>query len=301
MDIVAFEPGLAESLARCYNALVEPVPECSPVPAERFASPDALRHKRLRDEEIAVAREGGEAIGFVHVGIARPAKDHDEPQGEPGVIRFLSYPVGRRPVGQALLEWAEDWMRERGRDTMVSWEAQLRYRFYHFAHAHLSERIGHVCALMGMNGYLEFNGELYLTWRNFAPPQLERPPLDFDLKAEWEEGRSDKRLAVRAMQGQQEVGFCHMKLLGHSPSPDGSRWCHCGELSVSERLQGNRLGLFLLSSALHEMRKAGCEHAAITTGGKNYRAQLMYTNMGFQVSDYTVVFRKELEAKRAQG
>ena len=83
MDIVAFEPGLAASLARCYNTLVEPVPECPPVPAERFASPEALRHKRLRDEEIAVAREGGDAIGFVHVGIALPAKHHDEPQGEP--------------------------------------------------------------------------------------------------------------------------------------------------------------------------------------------------------------------------
>ena len=294
MDIVAFEPSLAESVARCYNDLIEPVPECYPVSAERFADLDALRHKRLREEEIAVAREGGEAVGFVHVGIARPANHRDEPKGEPGVIRFLSYPVGRRPVGQALLEWAEDWARERGRDTMVAWEAQLRYRFYHFAHAHLSERIGHLRALMGMNGYAEFNSELYLTWPNFEPPNLEPPPLDFDLKAEWEERANDKRLAVRAMQGQQEVGFCHMKLLGHSPSPDGSRWCYCGELSVTERVQGNRLGLFLLWSALHEMRKAGCQHAAITTNGKNYRAQLMYTNMGFQVSDYTVVFKKEL-------
>jgi len=301
MDIVAFEPGLAESLARCYNALVEPVPQCYPVPAERFASPAALRHKRLRDEEIAVAREGTDAIGFVHVGIALPANDYEEPQGEPGVIRFLSYPVGRRPVGQALLEWAEDWARNRSRDTMVAWEAQVRYPFYHFGHAHLSERIGHVRALMGMNDYHEIGGELHLTWRNFAPPKLDRPSLDFDLNAEWEEGTTGKRLAVRAMRGQQKVGYCHMDLPEQSPSPDASRWCYCAELSVAQRLQGKRLGLFLLSSALHEMRKVGCDHSAITTGWRNYRAQLMYTNMGFQVSDYTVVFRKELETKRAQG
>ena len=61
MDIVAFEPGLAASLARCYNTLVEPVPECPPVPAERFASPEALRHKRLRDEAIPDPREGTDA------------------------------------------------------------------------------------------------------------------------------------------------------------------------------------------------------------------------------------------------
>jgi GNAT superfamily N-acetyltransferase len=297
VQIVRFEPNMASGVAQCYNDLIEPVPECYPVLAERFRSLAALSHRRMRDEEIMVARADGDVVGFVHVGIALPAKDDEEPKGEPGVIRFLSYRVGQRGVGQALLEWAEGWMRERQRDAVVAWEAELRYPFYHFGYAHLSERIGHVRGLLGMNGYREMGGELYFTWPDFTPPQVERPPFDFDLKAEWREGPSAKWLSVVAMQGEAKVGHCNMDLREESPAPEAKEWCYCDALWVTERLQRKRLGTFLLATALDEMRKTGCKHAAISTGGTNYRAQLMYANMGFQVVDYTVVFRKELEGR----
>jgi len=294
MEIVPFEPNMAAGIARCYNQLIAPVPECYPVSEERFASVQSLAHERLRDEEIAVARQRGEVVGFVHVGVALPVEHYQELEGEPGVIRFLSYRPGERSVGQALLEWAEAWARNRERDAVVAWEAELRYPFYHFGYAHLSERIGHVRALMGMNGYREPGGELYLTWPHFTPPKTERPPFDFDLQVEWREGPTERWLSVRATQGEERVGRCNMDLRQQSPAPDAQQWCYCGELWVRERLQGKRLGMFLLATALSEMRAVGCTHAAISTGANNYRAQLMYTNLGFQVVDYTVGFRKEL-------
>jgi len=294
MEIVPFEPNMAGGIAHCYNRLVAPVPECYPVSEDRFASVESLAHRRLRDEEIAVARKGGEVVGFVHVGVALPVEHYEELEGEPGVIRFLAYRVGERSVGQALLEWAEAWARGRERSAVLAWEAELRYPFYHFGYAHLSERIGHVRALMGMNAYRELGGELYLTWPHFTPPKPERPPFDFDLQVEWQEGPTARRLSVRALEGEEQVGKCNMDLRHQSPAPDEKQWCYCDDLWVAERLRGKRLGMFLLSTALSETRAAGCLHAAITTGGANYRAQLMYTNMGFQVVDYTVAFRKAL-------
>lgn len=293
MEIVTFEPKLAEGVARCYNDLIEPVPECYPVSPDRFASVEALAHRRVRDEEIAVALEGRDVAGFVHVGVALPTKGDHEPKGEPAVIRFLSYRSGQRAVGQALLQWAEAWAGEHGKDTMVAWEAELRYPFYHFGYAHLSEHIGHVRALLGMKGYRELGGELYLTWRDYTPPEPPRPPLDVEPKLEWREGTIGRRLSVSAMQDNKEVGRCDMDRGQHS-RPSATDWCFCDALWVQDELQSKRVGTFLLCAALTEMHERGCRHAAISTGHDNYRAQLMYTNLGYQLTDYTVVFRKEL-------
>ncbi len=75
MEIVGFEPTMADDVARCYNDLIEPVPDCYPVPADRFASLAGLASGRLREEAMMVAVESGEVVGFVHVGIALPAEE----------------------------------------------------------------------------------------------------------------------------------------------------------------------------------------------------------------------------------
>ncbi|MBN1460870.1 MAG: GNAT family N-acetyltransferase [Armatimonadetes bacterium] len=297
MEIVPFEPKMAEAVARCYNELIEPVPHCYPVTKKHFSSVKALDHWRLRDEEIAVAREGREIVGFVDVAKATPTKQWELPPGEPGVIRFLAYRVGERAIGQALLEWAEDQLRGQGETDVIGWHGGLRYRFYHFGWAHLSERIGHVRGLFGMNAYREFDSELFLTWCDYDPPVSARPNLDFDLKIDWSEGSIGRRLAVSAMQGEDRLGRCTMDWGQHSPSPESKLWCYCDGLGVEDRAQGKRLGMYLLTYALAEMKEVGCRHAAISTNGTNYRAQLMYTNMGYQVTDFTVAFRKDLSKR----
>ncbi len=294
MEIVPFEPRMAAEVARCYNELIEPLPDCYPVAADQFASVAGLAHGRVQHEEMLVARARDEVLGFVHVGIALPATSEDEPKGEPGVIRFLSYRPGARSVGQALLEWAEAWAMERGRVAMQAWDANYRYRFYHFGYAHLSERIGHVRALFGMNGYRELGGELYLTWRDFVPPRLPHPEPEIELSLSWREGPIGPRLEARLHRGGKEVGACNLDRGQHSPGPAAAEWCYCDWLWVKEELQGKRLGLYLLCAALAEAKRAGCKHASISTGGNNYRAQLMYTNMGYRVTDYTVCFTKGL-------
>jgi GNAT superfamily N-acetyltransferase len=294
IEIVPFEPQMAEAVTACYNEIIEPVPDCYPATVDRFATLAGLAHCRLRDEEMMVARDDGEAAGFVHVGIALPGRDDEEPKGEPGAIRSLAYRPGDRSIGQSLLDWAEKWARERGREAIAAWEAALRYPFYHFGYAHLSEKIGHVRALFGMNGYREVGGEIYLTWRDFTPPQAPRPEPELELRVKWEEGHIGPRLEVAGKRGRHTIGECRVDRGRHSGGPGASDWCYCDSLWVTESLRGKRVGAFLLGTALHEMKDAGCRHAAISTGASNYRAQLMYTNMGYRVTDCTICLRKEL-------
>lgn len=107
MRVVPFASDMAAGVAECYNDLIAPVPECHPVPPERFASLERLACQHLRDERLMVAQaEGGEVCGFVHVGIVTVGLDYRSPTG-PGTIRFLAYRPGERLVGKLLLDWAK--------------------------------------------------------------------------------------------------------------------------------------------------------------------------------------------------
>jgi len=296
MRILPFEPDLSAQVAALYNEAVAPVPDCHPVALDRFASLEKLASEHLREEALVLAQtEDGRAVGFVHIGIALPVKEEEEdwlPKGEPAAIRFLYYQPGYRQAGQALLDWAERWARERARSYLVAWHWLHRYPFY-LPYCYLSEYLAHVRALFGMNGYREHLSELYLRWPDFTPPEPARPDLDFDLITEQAQGNYGPRLRLRAIRGEQEIGECCMDR-GHWSAPDANDWCFCDELHVIDDLQGKRLGLFLLATGLQEMRKQGCRHAAITTNWANYRAALMYTNLGFQHADRTYSYRKDL-------
>jgi GNAT superfamily N-acetyltransferase len=293
MRLVPFAPDMAVGVAACYNELIAPVPQCHPVPADRFASLEDLACERLRDEHLMVAQgEEGGVRGFVHVGIVTSGLDYRPPMG-PGTIRFLAYRPGERLVGQMLLDWAEAWVREQGGTVITAWNGSYPYPFYYFpGGAQLSEHIGHVRALLGMAGFKERGSELLLTWRDFLPPTPQPPALECRLKLVWTDG---PRLKVRAMREQEELGWCVMARGQVSPSPEADDWCFCLGLHVQEPFRGQRLGSFLIATALQEMRRLGCRHTALSASWTNYRAVLMYTNMGYRHADRTCNFIKVLD------
>jgi len=232
------------------------------------------------------------------VGIANPPKFDWHPQGEPGVIRFLSYRPGQRQIGTALLEAAEKWARERGRGEIFGWNSLYAYPFYHLFHANLSDRLGHLHSLFGKAGYQPDWGEVFFDWTGFVPPAVPMPALNFDLEVERQEKPEHERnqTVVKALHNGEEIGRCIMLRLGEVlPRPDGREWSFCDWLGVNEPLQGRGLGKFLLAQSLVEMQRAGCKHAAISTSHQNYRAYLFYTNFGFNFCDRTTSFRKQLE------
>jgi GNAT superfamily N-acetyltransferase len=304
MEILQFEPKMAAGVARCYNDLVAGVPHCAPVSVEPFAALEPLARPQARDDTMLVARErNGDILGFVHLAIAPPPTEDWHPADEPGLIRFLTYRPGQRAVGQALLDAAERWVRDRGRPAIISWSNDYVYPFYHLPFAHLSDRIGHVHPLFGMNGYRVLWSELLFDWPRFQPLAVVRPDLDFELRVEPMEnlvvGPKTMRtgVAARAFREGAEVGHCEIARPGEDfPRPHATDWCFCYALNIAEPWRGRGLGRFLLATGLAEIRKAGCKHAAISTDWDNYRAALFYANFGYRLIDRTFAFRKELRS-----
>ena len=300
MEIVTFEKEMAAGVARCYNELVQPMPYPRPVAREAFAD---FSHAQLQDcteEEILVVRQAGEVAGFAHVGVSAPPTHKWHIEGEPGVIRFLSYRRGERPVGAALLQAAEQWVRERERTAIVAEYGGYMYPFYPFPLGNISERISHVPPLFGMAGYEVPECEVFFEWWGFEPPEVSAPEVEVEFVCKQAQTEaSGFKVSVAAMQGEKQVGeFSMVSLREDRWRPQFTDWCTAGLLRVADRLQGRGIGKCLMARGLAEMRKAGARHAMISTDWNNYRAYLFYTNFGFEFLDRTFGFRKELGGTR---
>lgn len=298
MEIVPFEPKMAEDVARCYSDVVASAPYCEPVGGEWFADLTRLERQPLTEEEILVARHGGEAVGFAHVGVAAPASEDWHYKGEPGVIRFLAYRQGRRPVGAALLEAAERWLRERGRPRIIAGHCNFMHPFYHLPFGHISERISHLPPLFGMAGYAVEDSEVFFAWEDFESPMVHQPDLGVEVVVEWRDQVETfgPGVVVHPKRGNKTFGECHIVRLGWDTwRPEISEWCFCTSLHIDEPLQGKGLGKYMLSLGLQEAREKGLRHAMISTDWNNYRAYLFYTNFGFRFLDRTFSFRKDFD------
>ncbi|UCC67192.1 MAG: GNAT family N-acetyltransferase [Armatimonadota bacterium] len=298
MEIVTFEKEMAAGVARCYNELVEPMPYSSPVAREAFSDFTHAQLQGCTEEEILVARDAGEVAGFVHVGVSAPPTHKWHIEGEPGVIRFLSYRRGERPVGAALLQAAEQWARERERTAVVAEYGGYMYPFYLLPLGNISEQISHVPPLFGMAGYEVPECEVFFEWRDFQPPEVSAPDADVELLCKKPQAHaSGLKVSVAAVQGEEQVGeFSMLSLREDRWRPQLADWCTAGLLCVADRLQGRGIGKCLVARGLTEMRKAGLRHAMISTDWNNWRAYLFYTNFGFRFLDRTFGFRKRLTA-----
>ena len=301
MRVVRFEPNMAEAVARCYSETVAPAPYCAPVGAEWVSDLKRLARQPLAEEEILVAQqpvaqEGARIAGFAHVGVAAPATEEWHLKGEPGVIRFLAYRPGERPVGKGLLEAAEGWLRERSREAILAGHCNFMYPFYHLPFGHLSQRIAHVPPLFGMAGYSVEESEVFFAWEDFEAPAVPKPDLDVEVVPEWREqvGTFGPGVVIHPRQGEKRVGECEVVRLGSDTwRPELRDWCMCTSLHIDEPLQGKGLGKHMLALGLREARERGLRHAMISTDWNNYRAYLFYTNFGFGFLDRTFSFRKE--------
>jgi len=300
LEIVPFEPEMAEAVARCYSEVAAPAPFCEPVGGRWFADRKKLYRQPLAEEEILVGQDGGEVVGFAHVGVARPATDDWHVKGEPGVIRFLAYRAGERPVGAALMEAAEGWLRARGRAKVVAGYANFMYPFYHLPFAHVSERISHLPPLFGMAGYEVEESEVFFAWEEFEAPEVEKPKVDVEIVGGWQEQVSEfgPGVELRVLREGKRIGVCEIPTLGSDEwRPELKEWCFCTGLHLDEEMQGKGLGKYLLARGLREARARGPRHALISTDWNNHRAYLFYTNLGFRFLDRTFGFSRDLSER----
>ncbi len=278
MQIEAYRPEMAPALAAGYNDLVAGLPYCHPVRAEQIAvaaGGDAMDARLHSDAVFAVMQGGGP-----------PPR---------GAIRFLWYARGHRAAGQALLEAAEKHLCAQDAGSDIAFHQDYRYPFYHIGHAYLSDRLEHIHALFGINGYQRCAGEVYLLWPDCRPPAPGEPPLPLELRLEWREGRGElPGLTVRALLEGQEVGVCENLSLGEfTDAADAQDHFLTKWLGVEEPVQGRGLGRFLLATALGELHGRGYRHAVISTSWTNHRACLFYSNFGYRANDWTYALSRE--------
>jgi GNAT superfamily N-acetyltransferase len=311
MKILDYSPDHLPELAALYNDLTRAVPHCYPALAQELAGAIAGEYglessgQHLAVESVFLASDG-ELLGFVHVGERdQPRKENGEEDGEEeesggsstGVIRFLGYRRGCRDAGQALLETAENWFRERQISSVTVFPQAFRYPFYGFAHISISDRLDHVQALFFNNGYSVSEGEYVLDWPNFDPVFPEAPAgFDVDIYAQRTPSSGAlPDVTLKAHLDDEQIGECvFIGASAFSRREEAQSWAFCNWLGVEEPYRRRGLGLYLLRLALVEVHDAGYIHAAISTALENYRALLFYTNYGFHVVDTTRQFSRQL-------
>jgi GNAT superfamily N-acetyltransferase len=299
MEIRDWAPANVGELAHVYNAQVaSPVPHCYPVAQEDL---QAGCYEKTGDdyssvldaERVIVGIRGGQMRGFAHVRVGEIK--HGEKILDGGLIHFLTYEPGHRALGQAILETCEQHVHLSGASTIRAFDGYF-YRFHHLGFPLASDRMAHVCALFGQNGYkLARKGDLFLEQRSFAAAEPGLPEPDVEVQVQVLEGRGDRpNITVRALRDGHEIGSCIAISGGdYNRADEAQALLFVDGLGVIAPEQGQGWGRYLLTRTLWEARKLGYEHTAISTGKRNYRAQLFYSNYGYRMTDTVYGFVKE--------
>ncbi len=287
---------MAADAAACYNRIVAGLHHCYPTDAERIGSILAGEHpgEDLRDETAWVATDGARIVGIAHAGLDDGARHLAGPRG---AIRFIACETGFRAAGQALLDAAEGYLLAQGVPEIIAFHQDHRWPCFHLEHAYMPDRLTRIEGLLGYNGYERCAGEVYFDWPNLDPPEIPSCDIEAEFATEtFDEGETNMRFVVRAHRGDEMVGQCWQTSCGPSaPGTEAEDWALTTWLQIMEPWQGRRLGAHLLARALHGLREFGFKHAAISTSFENHRAQLFYSNFGYQPSDWTYAFLKKPE------
>jgi GNAT superfamily N-acetyltransferase len=300
MEIKDWATANVNDLASVYNTqIAASTPHCFAVSPEVFA---AGRCQKTRDDYVAtfcserviVGLQGGTVRGFAHARVGEIERQDRLLKG--GFIHFLTYAVGYREVGQAILTACERHFCETGVSTIWAFDGYF-YRFHHLGFPQVSDRMGHLCGLFGMNDYrVVGEGEIFLECL-YYPAVISVPPDPaVEIQVEAREGRGDlPNITVRAAREGMEIGSC-IALSGadFSRAQEAQDRIFVQGLGVIDKEQGRGWGRYLLAQTLWEARQLGYRHTVISTHRRNYRAQLFYTNFGYRVTDTVYGFTKEM-------
>lgn len=290
----------ATGLTNFYNEQTADLPYAHAVSAEEFdwgiQNPwwhDQSPCDNLKNEELIVAKEKGQIIGFIHV--ADEKISHDKKQPPSGIIRFLSYTPGYRDAGQKLLDAAETRFRKHGFSQAYAFLGQYAYRFHVLGYG-VSEQQGHIVGLLGLNGYQIHSGAVFMEDPNFEIEEPILPDPDVEIQVTETAGRGDRpNLHVEAYRDGERFGVCATISLAHRHPVDALQdtFFVIG-MGVNGGDQNRGWGRYLLLRSHWENQKLGYRHASISTSTDNYRALLFYTNCGYHVRDVWYEYGKNL-------
>jgi GNAT superfamily N-acetyltransferase len=289
-------------LAPVYNAqIVGAVPHCYPVSAEQLAafttSSTMLDNvmDALDRQQLIVVRDGAHLRGFAHVSSGMIMSGEGSQTG--GFIHFLTYERGCRGAGQALLDACEAYLAEDSPSSRIWAFDGHFYRFYHLGYPLVSDHMGHVYGLLGMNGYAPVApGEVFLHAPDFevtpAPPPDDRAAIEVAYPQDMAD-RPGINLRVTKGKTHWQVGVCYARSAGEfCRAPEAQETLVIEGLGISKPWHNKGWGRYLLLRTLDEARQLGYRHTTISTARNNYRAQLFYTNYGYRVTDTVYSFVK---------
>ncbi len=299
LEIKDWPLGRIGELADIYNAQVAGlVPHCYPITPDWFSAgwhdptnTDAL--PSFPDGCVLVGLREGKKRGFAHVRVGGIMQSGSLLDG--GFIHFLTYEVGHRDVGEALLKQCEQYSEDLGADTMHAFDGRF-YRFHHLGYPLASDKMGHVCGLLGMNGYkIADEGEMFMEYLDYdvVVPVLPRPACDIQVSVK--EGHGElPNITVEAVHLGQDLGNCVLVSCGdYNGAHEAQNRIFVKGLWVMKEVRGRGWGRYLLMRALDEAYRRGYRHTIISTAQTNYRAQLFYTNYGYRVTDMVYGFVKQ--------
>jgi GNAT superfamily N-acetyltransferase len=295
VKILHWDIDRAGELASVYNDQVTDIPHCYAVSPEEFEN--GFRYGKGADEpyenfhseKIIVGEQNGKIVGFADVAVVGISEG--ERKMRKGLIRFLTYQPGYRPVGQAILEEAEGYLRDMGIDQVsafrISYHNDYCYRFYHLGFGLISDRKGHIYGLFFMNDYKIEDGEVFMDQPAYKIAEPVIPDSRVEIVLDQNPGRGLlPGLTVQAFREGNEVGVCESVSAGkYCQNEEAQDWVFIKWLGVEEDYRRKGWGRYLLQRNLWEMQKIGYKNTIISANIKNHRAQLFYTNYGYRVAD----------------
>ena len=330
IKIVEYTPDRLPDLVASYASAVVTTPHCHPGDgsvedwtaelADLAAEATAAGTKECSSRKILLAEGGadGALLGFVDVCVWAAHTATEWGAGSTGsridvaprgLLRFLWCERGQRGAGEALVDAAEAHVSAAGMVDMSAFDQGFRYEFYMIDSAYYSLANNHVLSLLEARGYVRCNGECYYDWPKYTIPD-DLAPLPEGLQFRVVTIPGKRRLpgtAVYAVsEDGEDLGVCLTTSAGEfSESAVASATCFTNWLGVpvsptSTRLhpsQGQGLGKCLLAESLRQMKTLGYEHAAISTALMNHKAQLFYSNFGYDFTGWTVGLERSLVDK----
>lgn len=296
-----------DNLTELYNHQFNHIPHCYPISSDEFVEGFPHNkcsydwyHEDISSEKIIISEQNGEIMGFADMAIAETQEDGQK--YTKGFIRFLTYKIGYRPVGQAILEECERYLSSFDIKEIKAFRLHFTndhcgYRFYHLGYNLISDKMGHICALLNMNGYEKTGGEIFLNQPEYKvdEPILPNKKIEIVLKQIPPKQSDLLSLEVIALLDGKHLGECESVSSGEFCRNKKSQdWVFITGLGIVNKEQGKGLGRYLLQRNLWEMQKIGYKNTVISTDWKNYRAQLFYTNYGYKLVDTGYEFTKNL-------
>lgn len=270
-----------DALVEHYNDVVAGVVHCHASDVERFRAELSRNTDRYAAQTLVVSEHG-----FAHVAVRQ---DKHRRPGSRGALRFLAFSPEHYREGFELLRSAENWARENGAPRMGAFFQNDTYDFYHSPSACLSDRIGHIQAVLQMKGYSVKRGEVFLDADHFT---ASRPG---ELASQFSESIEQKAtmcahpsFSIRITEGDKSTGRCDVvsreSFGGYSAESDTLFYQWVG---VEDAYQRRGLGRYLVRRALEIGKESGYRHASISTALENHRAFVLYATEGFHVVDWT--------------